>query len=317
MGMFPSAEYPEVLVGLADPDDAAVYALDDDRALILTTDFFTPVVDDPFVYGAIAAANACSDVYAMGGRVVLALNIAVFPECLDDHTVAEILRGGGLKVAEAGGVVAGGHTIEGPEPIFGLAVMGLADRSRIWTKAGARPGDHLVLTKPLGVGMVTTALKADLASPADIEEASASMMTLNREAAETADAFSVHAATDVTGFSLLGHAAEMAKHSSVRLRFRLDDLPFVSGARDYAADWLFPAGSNNNEAAFAKDTVFAPEIEDGTRLLLFTPETSGGLLLSLDPAEARAYLEACSRKGIGAWPVGEVREGGGPAVEVV
>lgn len=304
--MFPPTEYPGVLVGLAQPDDAAAYDLADGRALILTTDFFTPIVDDPYRFGSIAAANAMSDVYAMGGEVALALNLAIMPECLPADIVSQILRGGAEKVKEAGGVLAGGHTIEGPEPVFGLAVAGFAPRDGLWTKAGARPGDRLILTKPLGLGLVATALKADLATSEDVEEAERWMATLNRQAAALARRFPIHGATDVTGFALLGHASEMAQRSRAGLRFRFSALPFVPGALGYARDWLFPAGANSNEAAFADLVTFSASLEDELRLLLFTPETSGGLLLSLPPDSARSLLAQARSQGVEAWEVGEV-----------
>lgn len=306
MAMFPPEQYPEVLAGLSRPDDAAVYAIDADQALILTTDFFPPIVDDPYAYGAIAAANAVSDVYAMGGRVLLALNIAVFPQCLDEAAVAEILRGGAEKVREAGGALAGGHTIEGPEPLFGMAVLGIARRDRLWTKAGALPGDVLVLTKPLGTGMVATAAKAGEADPAHVEEAGRWMATLNRAAAEAASRFAVHAATDITGFGLIGHASEMACAGRVGLRLHYRALPLLPGAEEYAAGWLFPAGTNHNEAAFASLVTFAPDIPEERRLLMLTPETSGGLLLAMPAAEAAAFAERCLGEGVPAWRVGEV-----------
>lgn len=314
--MFPPTEYDRVLVGLAQPDDAAAYDLGDGRALVLTTDFITPVVDDPHCFGAIAAANAMSDVYAMGGEVALALNVAVIPECLPSEVVSEMLRGGAEKVREAGGVLAGGHTIEGPEPVFGLAVVGFAPRHGLWTKAGAHPGDRLVLTKPLGLGLVATALKADLATPDDAAEAQGWMAALNRRAAALARRFDVSGATDVTGFSLLGHASEMAERSAAGLRFRFSALPFVSGALGYARDWLFPAGANNNESAFSASVTFTAPLEDELKLLLFTPETSGGLLLSLPPGQADAFLSEARSEGVRVWEVGEVTPDAG-RVEVM
>lgn len=309
--MFPPTEYPDVLVGLGAPDDAAAYSLGDGRALISTCDFFPPMVDDPYWYGAIAAANATSDVFAMGGRVLFALNIAVFPQCLDDAIVSEILRGGAEKVREAGGAVAGGHTIDGPEPVFGMAVTGIAHRDRLWTKAGARRGDVLLLTKPLGVGIVTTAAKADAAEPEHVAEAVRWMATLNRAAAEAAAGLEVHAATDVTGFSLLGHAAEMAQAGRCTMELDVGSLPFVAGAGDYADQWLFPAGTTHNEAAFAARVGFAESIRQELRLLLLTPETSGGLLLAMPPQAAAAYRRRCTERGVEAWVVGSVVEGEG------
>jgi len=314
--MFPQADFPQVLVGLAEPDDAAVYGIGDGRVLILTTDFLTPVVDDPYQFGAIAAANSLSDVYAMGGEVALALNVAVFPECLSDYTVAEILRGGAEKVRESGGALVGGHTIVGPEPVFGLAVLGLGRRDGLWTKAGAKPGDRLLLTKPLGLGLVATALKADAAAPGDIDAAVGWMSRLNRDAARLARDHQVRAATDVTGFSLLGHASELAHHSGVGLRFRFEALPLVPGASSYAEQWLFPAGANNNEAAYSSHVMFAPSLPDELRLLLFTPETSGGLLLVVPPVAASELLKQAETAGLPIWEVGEATENAG-VVEVV
>jgi len=249
--IFHEADYPDLLIGLEVADDAAVYRINDEVAVIQTTDFFTPIVDDPYAYGAIAAANAMSDVYAMGGQVVLALNIAAFPADMDEAIIRAILRGGAEKVKEAGGVIAGGHTIDDEEPKYGLAVMGIVHPDRIATKGGARPGDVLVLTKPLGVGIITTACKADAADPTHVEAATQSMMQLNKYAAEALQGGEFHAATDITGFSLLGHAYEMAEKSGTRLRFRFDDLPFHPGAKEYAELLLFPGGANRNQARHA------------------------------------------------------------------
>ena len=238
--IFRPADYPELIVGLEVSDDAAVYRISDDVAVILTLDFFTPVVDDPFDYGAIAAANALSDIYAMGGQVALALNIAAFPPKLPPEVISEILRGGAAKVLEAGGVIAGGHTIDDEEPKYGLAVMGLIHPQKIMTKAGARAGDTLFLSKPLGVGIVTTAFKGDEAAPEHMAEAVATMKKLNKAAATLAQEIGPHAITDVTGFSLLGHSQEIAEKSGVGLRIAWEQLPFIGGAKQYALDWLFP-----------------------------------------------------------------------------
>jgi len=307
--MFQANAYPNVLVGLDQPDDAAVYALDGERALIFTCDFFPPIVDDPYSYGMIAAANAVSDVYAMGGDVLLALNIAVFPECLPDEAASAILRGGADKMRETGGALAGGHTIDGPEPLYGMAVIGMAPRDKVWTKGGAQPGDAIVITKPLGVGLVTTAAKSGEAELAHLEASVRVMATLNRAASELARRFPIHAGTDITGFSLVGHASEVAERSSARLRFHFADLPLVDGAVDYANGWLFPAGTSNNESAFSSRVTFADTIPEEMRLLLFTPETSGGLMLVMPEAEARDYVAECQRQGISAWRVGEVIAG--------
>jgi selenide,water dikinase len=284
--------------------------MSDDQALIFTTDFFTPVVDDPYTYGAVAAVNAMSDVYAMGGQVVLALSIAAFPPKLPAPVIGEILRGAAEKVAEAGGVIAGGHTIDDNEPKFGLAVMGTVHPSRVGKKGGARPGDRLLLTKPLGVGIITTAAKGDAADPAHVEGAIHSMMQLNRRAAELIQQVTFHAVTDITGFALLGHAYEMASASQARFRFYFDQLPFLPGAQEYADLWLFPGGSCNNQRTF-EDSVSFGDLPEEMQMLLFTPETSGGLLIALPPADADR-LEALGREaGQAIWRVGDVVEGEG------
>jgi selenide,water dikinase len=307
---FHEENYPNLLVGLGSPDDAAVYQIGDDQALIFTTDFFTPVVDDPYTYGAVAAANAMSDVYAMGGQVLLALSIAAFPPKLPSTVIAEILRGAAEKVAEAGGIIAGGHTIDDDEPKFGLAVMGTVPPGRVGKKGGARPGDRLLLTKPLGTGIITTAAKGDQADPAHVEAAIRSMVQLNRRAAELAQKVAFHAMTDVTGFALLGHGYEMASQSGVRFRFFVDRLPFLPGARDYADLWLFPGGTCNNEQTFEAHVTF-DGITDEMQQLLYTPETSGGLLIALSPAEADRLEALCREAGQPVWRVGEVVAGEG------
>ena len=299
-----------MLVGLSSPDDAAVYQISEDVALIFTTDFFTPVVDDPYSYGAVAAANAMSDIYAMGGQVVLALSIAAFPPKMPAATVGEILRGAAEKVAEAGGVIAGGHTIDDDEPKFGLAVMGTVHPSRVGMKGGARPGDQLLLTKPLGVGIITTAGKGDAADPAHVEAAIQSMMQLNRKAAELAQEVDFHAMTDITGFALLGHGFEMAAPSNVQFRFHFERLPLLPGAKEYADLDLFPGGACNNQRAY-QDHVSFNGLTEEMQLLLFTPETSGGLLIALPPAEADRLEARCGEAGQPVWRVGEVVEGQG------
>jgi selenide,water dikinase len=311
VGMFPAHRYPELLVGLEVSDDAAVYKLSDDLAVIHTLDFFPPVVDDPYDYGAIAAANAMSDVYAMGGEVVLALNIACFPANLLPETLEEILRGGAEKVAEAGAVLAGGHTTEDKEPKYGLAVMGVIHPERVLTKAGARPGDALVLTKPLGVGIITTALKGQAADSEHVAAAVENMKRLNRAAAQLIQEVGVNACTDVTGFSLLGHGYEMAQKSGVRLRFYLDRLPFLPGALRYADEWLFPGGTHNNKKFYERHIQWAAGISDEMQMLLFTPETSGGLLVAVPSGRLETLTARFAEAGDPCWVVGEVLEGQG------
>ena len=313
--LFRAEQYPELLVGLEVSDDAAVYKINDDVAVIQTLDFFTPVVDDPYDYGAIAAANAMSDVYAMGGEVVLALNICGFPPDLPPEVITEILRGGAEKVAEAGGVLAGGHTLDDKEPKYGLSVMGLVHPNRVLTKAGTRPGDVLILTKPLGVGIITTAFKGGVADLAHVSAAVESMKRLNRNAARLIQQVGVHGCTDITGFALLGHGYEMAEKSGVRLRFHVERLPFLEGALEYAEDWLFPGGTCNNQRAYEHAVYVAPEISEEMQQLLYTPETSGGLLIGVPPERLDALTGLFAEEGEPHWVVGEAIEGEG--IEVV
>jgi len=309
--MFPPEEHPELLVGLAVSDDAAVYQISDEVAVIHTLDFFPPVVDDPYDYGAIAAANAMSDIYAMGGQVALALNICCIPPDLPTEITQEILRGGAEKVAESGGALAGGHTVDDKEPKYGLAVMGLVHPDRVLTKAGARPGDVLLLTKPLGVGIITTALKGEVAEAQHVALAVESMKQLNRTAAQLIQEIGVNACTDVTGFSLLGHGYEMAEKSGVRLCFHLDRLPFLPGAVAYAEEWLFPGGAHNNKMFYGPHVQWDEAISEEMRVLLFTPETSGGLLVAV-PSERLAQLQArFAQADHPCWVIGEVEQGMG------
>jgi selenide,water dikinase len=305
--MFSPADYPDLLVGLGAPDDAAVYRLDDERALIITTDFFTPIVDDPYQYGAIAAANALSDVYAMGGKPLVALNIAALPPDLPPDITAQILIGMAEKVREAGAVIAGGHTIQDKEPKVGLAVIGLGHPGQLLTKAGARPGDLLILTKPLGTGCITTAAKNDQAKPAHVAEAIRWMTQLNRAAAESASMCGAKAATDITGFGLIGHATEMAAASQVTLHFSFERVPFLDGAQDYAAAWIFPGGSSNNRMAYQAGARWADDIPEEHQMLLFDAQTSGGLLIALPPAQRDTWAAEMTRRGAPWWEIGSVQ----------
>jgi selenide,water dikinase len=310
-GLFNPADYPDLLVGLGDPDDAAVWKLDEARALVMTTDFFTPVVDEPYDYGAIAAANALSDVYAMGGQPFLALNIAALPPGLPVEMISDILRGGAEKAREAGVVIAGGHTIQDQEPKYGLVVLGFVDPARLLTKSGARLGDRLVLTKPLGFGTTTTALKRGQASEADVAEVVGWMKRLNKTAGELAVAFELRGATDITGFSLLGHALEMAQASGVKFRLEFARIPFVNCARRYAAEFAFPGGAYDNRLYFGQSVSFPAELDEPSQLLLFDPQTSGGLLLSVPAGRLEALLCGAEQAGQPAWVIGEVVEGQG------
>jgi len=310
VGMFEPADYPDLLVGLGAPDDAAVWRLDERRALVATTDFFTPVVDEPFEYGAIAAANALSDVYAMGGAPFLALNVAAFPPDLPADLLGEILRGGAEKAREAGVVIAGGHTIQDKEPKYGLIVLGFVDPQRMITKSGARPGDRLVLSKPLGFGVTTTALKRDMAAPEDVAEAIGWMTRLNRQAAELALEFGVRGGTDITGFGFIGHAWEMAESSGVGLRVDFDRIPFTRGARRYADEWTFPGGSLDNRLFYGLHVSFLRDLSEAEQMLLFDAQTSGGLLLAVPMERLEAMTRRAAEIDQPLWVIGEVLEGG-------
>jgi selenide, water dikinase len=298
-------------VGLDKPDDAAVWRLDSARALVVTTDFFTPVVDDPYDFGSIAAANSISDIYAMGGQPFLALNVAALMPDLPAEINGEILRGGAEKAREAGVVIAGGHTVQDSEPKYGLVVIGFVHPRKMITKGGAKVGDALVLTKPLGFGVTTTALKQQKADPVDVAEVVEWMKRLNRDASQMAVDFSLHGGTDVTGFSLLGHAVEMANASGVGMRFELDKLPFVSCARKYAALGTFPGGMFDNQLYFQDQVVFSEYVEEEMRCLLFDPQTSGGLLLSVPQKKLAGFIERAEAIGQPAWVVGKVFKGKG------
>lgn len=303
-----------MLVGLDGRDDAAVWRLDDERALVVTTDFFTPVVDTPYEYGAIAAANSLSDIYAMGGQPFLALNIAALPPDLPPEITGEILRGGAEKCREAGVVVAGGHTVQDKEPKFGLVALGFVHPQKMMTKGGAKPGDVLVLTKPLGFGVTTTALKRGLAAPEDVNEAIGWMSRLNTKAAQLANEFGIRAATDITGFSLLGHGWEMAHASDVQFRLEFDRIPFISCARKYAEQWIFPGGSSDNRLFYGKHVRFTKEISEVEQMLLFDAQTSGGLLLSVAAEKISAFEKRAAELSQPVWVIGRVENGQGLSV---
>lgn len=300
---------PDLLVGLDQPDDAVIWRVDDERAVVATTDFFTPVVDDPYDYGAIAAANALSDVYAMGGQPFLALSLAAFPPDLPNEFLSEIIRGGAETAREAGVIIAGGHTIQDKEPKFGLAVLGWVDPNKYLTKKGLMPGDQLILTKPLGFGVTTTALKREMSAKVDIDEVVGWMKQLNRNGSQLAQKYNAHSCTDVTGFSLLGHGWEMAEASGVALRISYGALPFISCARKYAMAWAFPGGASDNRHYFEKHVTFATELEEFEKMLVFDPQTSGGLLIGLSRTDAEKLLSEAKATGQPAWRIGEVIPG--------
>ena len=311
--------HPNLLVGLQTSDDAAVYLLAPGVAIVQTVDFFTPIVDDPWTYGAIAAANSMSDVYAMGGDVVLALNVAGFPEGLPPAVITAIFEGAAAKVAEAGAVIGGGHTVTDAEPKFGLSVTGRIDPERILSKAGVRPGERLFLSKPIGTGVVSTALKRGQADPPDVDAAVASMLTLNRAASlALRDVPAVRACTDVTGFGLLGHAAEMAERSGVALRIGAGLVPLLPGASRYAAEGAVAGGLGRNRRYFeahAGGIAIDPTVDPTLATLLFDPQTSGGLLFTVPAEDADAVRAAFGRRGADLWEIGRTEPGQGITVD--
>lgn len=309
--IFEPDDYPDLIVGLEQPDDAAVYRIDDQRVMVATLDFFTPIVDDPYEYGAIAAANAFSDLYAMGVDPVLALNISALPASLEVEIVHEIMRGGAEKAREAGAVVAGGHSIQDDEPKYGLVAIGFGEEENLIKKAGAGPGDVIVLTKPLGTGVTTTALREGKAGDQHVAEATRWMSQLNRTASLVARATGVKAGTDVSGFGLLGHGVELAQAGNVRLRFFLDRVPFLSGAKKYADMWAFPGGSSDNKLFFEDKVTFQPGIEEVSQMMLFDAQTSGGLLLAVEMERVQEFRRQAQQEELDYWVIGEVLEGRG------
>jgi selenide,water dikinase len=308
--LFNPTAYPSLLVGLENPDDAAVFQLDAQRAVISTVDFFPPVVDDPYDFGAIAAANALSDVYAMGGTPLMAINLVAWLETLDREILTEILRGGAEKVREAGAVIGGGHTITDKEPKYGLAVTGLINPADIRKKGGARAGDVLILSKALGTGVVTTALKRDAVSDDHLREAVASMSRLNRMAAETAQRVGgVSAMTDVTGFGLIGHAWEMVSAASASFVLNYESLRFLTGAEDYARRGMIPGGTGRNRDHYEAHVTSAQPLSQVQQTLLYDPQTSGGLLMAVSQETAAELLKQLLDAGESAAIVGEVAAG--------
>jgi selenide,water dikinase len=308
LSSLPREADPNLLVGFETADDAGVYRLTPELAIVQTVDFFTPIVDDPFTFGAIAAANALSDVYAMGGRPRTALSILAWPgsQALDD--LEQIVRGGAAKMREAGCLVIGGHSVTDPEIKFGYAVTGVVHPERLWTNAGARPDDVLLLTKPLGTGIISTALKQGIAAQDHVRAAIDSMLELNRAAAEAAEDLEVHALTDVTGFGLLGHAREMAVASHATLEFEAAQVPILPGAREYARAGALAGGLKNNRDFVSECVEGATEFDD----LFYDPQTSGGLLIAL-PAGQAAELKARLPSAV---EIGRVCERGGKILKI-
>lgn len=297
VGRLPAAKDDRLMVGVETADDAAVYRVSDEVALIQTVDFFPPMVDDPFTFGQIAAANALSDVYAMGGEPRLALNVVAFPNCLGAEVLGEILAGGASKVKEAGAVLAGGHSINDEEPKYGLCVSGFVKPDRIWKNGGARTGDVLLLTKPLGVGLINTAVKAGMASEEAERKAVESMSCLNKLAMEVLREVEVHSCTDVTGFGLTGHALETARASGKSLVIQTDKLEVLPDALFYASMGLVPEGTYRNKAFNKKDVRLKEQVDEAMEDLVFDPQTSGGLLVSLKREDAENVLVRLAEAG--------------------
>lgn len=293
----PKFEDPNLLVGIETSDDGAIYKVSDEIALIQTLDFFTPVVDDPYTFGQVAAANALSDIYAMGGEPKTALNIVAWPNCVNPKFLGEILRGGADKVKEAGAVLAGGHSIQDDEPKYGLSVTGFVHPDKIFTNCGARAGDVLILTKPLGTGIVNTAVKADLASKEAEEEVIRVMTTLNQKAKRIIEKYQVHSCTDVTGFGLAGHSVEMAQGSGMTLEIHMDQVPVQSEALEYAKMGLIPAGAYRNRD-FMEDKIDLGDVEEAMLDLFFDPQTSGGLLFSVEPEAGEQIIREFEAAGM-------------------
>lgn len=313
----PKQSDPNVLVGFETGDDAGVYQIAPDVALVQTVDFFTPIVDDPWTFGQIAATNSLSDIYAMGGRPISSLSIVGFPNTGSDLEILEkIMQGGLAKMQEAGCTVIGGHSIADDEMKFGYAVTGLVDPKRVLTNRGARPGDRLVLTKRLGTGITATALKKEKASEASVNASVESMCTLNRAASEVAHEFEVHAATDITGFGLLGHARAVAVASKVSLVMEHRQVEFLPGALDYSRQGFIPGGLKNNMKFMGTCVEFAEEIPQEMRNLFFDPQTSGGLLLAVSEKDAAALAGKLRERMIPAQQIGRVVPKTSPLIRV-
>lgn len=290
----PKIKDDRLIVGLDTSDDAAVYGLNEDTGLIQTLDFFTPVVDDPYTYGQIAAANSLSDVYAMGGKPIMAMNIVCFPNCLDPNVLKEILKGGGDKIKEAGALLVGGHTVEDDEPKYGLSVTGIVHPEKVLANNTAKSGDYLILTKPVGLGIINTAIKADIASENQYDSAVKTMVTLNKYAFEALQNLNISSCTDITGFGLVGHAYEMAKGSNVSLEIYSDKVPVIEGAKELASMGIIPAGMYSNKKYVGENIEKTKDIEESVEDLLYDPQTSGGLLISIKEEELEKALKSLS-----------------------
>ncbi len=300
---------PNLIIGLESPDDAAVYKINDTTAIVQTVDFFTPIVDDPYLFGQIAAANSISDIYAMGAEPITAMNLVGFPaEKLDSSILKEILRGGTDKMAEAGACLVGGHSIDDPEIKYGLSVTGLVHPDKILAKGGAKAGDAVFITKPLGVGIISTALKGGAASEAAVEKSVESMSALNKAAGEAAREVGVNACTDITGYGLIGHSMEVARASSKAIVFNALSIPCFDEALEYASEGFVPGGVHNNRKFYQTNVSCEGNIETERMDLFYDPQTSGGLLVTIEMSKKELFINACREKGVSVFNIGEVIE---------
>lgn len=307
-----------LIVGMDTYDDAAVYRIDNEKAIVLTMDFFTPVVDDPYIFGQIAAANSLSDIYAMGGKPVTAMNIVCFPNCLPLDILADIIKGGADKVKEAGAIIIGGHTVEDNEPKYGLSVMGFINPNKIITNNGAKPGDILILTKPLGLGILTTAIKANMLSSDVIDKAASVMAYLNKDACDTMLQIGVNGCTDITGFGFLGHSLEMAEASSATFEIWSDSLPIIEESLDLAKMGIIPAGAYKNRNYAGKRVFIDKSVKQEISDILFDPQTSGGLLIAVEESKAVKLLNLLKQNNKTECSViGKVKNKGNYALEVI
>ena len=297
MGNLPKFYDENLLVGVETSDDAAIYKVNDELALIQTLDFFTPVVDDPYLFGQIAAANSLSDVYAMGGEPRTALNIVGFPNCLDPKILGRILEGGASKVLEAGAILAGGHSIQDDEPKYGLSVTGFVNPNKIFKNYGSQPGDVIIITKQVGSGLINTAIKAEMAEKSQIDEVVTVMTSLNKKAKEVIENYPISACTDITGFGLAGHAMEMAASSKVTFEIDVNKVPYIDGALEMAKMGLVPAGTYNNKDYISGD-VESINIEECYLDLMYDPQTSGGLLITLAESEVENIMKDFEKKNM-------------------
>ena len=308
--------HPNLLVGIDSRDDAGVYRLNDEMAIIQTLDFFTPMVDDPYIFGQIAATNALNDIYAMGGDPLMAMNLVCYPQCGDLSLLRGILEGGLSKVKEAGALLVGGHTVDDNEPKYGLSVCGLVHPDKVISNSSAQAGDILFLTKPLGNGIIATAIKAEMASAQATDEAVEWMRTLNREACRAMQEVGVNAATDVTGFGLVGHLFELASASNVEVELHCGQIGFMQGALEYASMGLVPGGAYSNREYLAEKVEFRERIDTERQDLIFSPETAGGLLVSVEPNKAGAFRDALQKRACTCYQIGQVLRAGFKSINI-